>query len=237
MIVGAWMSAEVETVGPGTSLGDVAVCMTRRRIRRVPVVEPGTRRLVGLVSASDLHRAFPPGINPFTLGLYEHRGLTPSAAQWGGVAAQPASSVMATALYTTRPETLLTDAAQVLVAKKIGALPVTRQDELVGIITETDIFRAFSGLFALSPTDSGLVVEAPQGGATFSLFVAAAAAAGVRLLAVTSSKTPDRSQWFVRVEGRPQDFEGFIEKLRHQGVRTLGIHRASAAQGTGAAPR
>src|SRR5579862_7875845 len=69
MIVRMWMQQNVIVVGPRESAMEAAALMARKRIRRLPVVEPtpNGRMLAGIISASDILHAFPPDIIPFAV--------------------------------------------------------------------------------------------------------------------------------------------------------------------------
>ena len=133
MIVSLWMTRNPVTVGPETPIAEAAMVMAQRSIRRLPVVVPadGGLRLVGIVTTHDLARAFPPDLNPFVPDAWE-RGPR-----------RPIAEVMSSALKTTAPDIPIEEAARILRDAKIGALPVIEGGNLVGIITESDIFRAF----------------------------------------------------------------------------------------------
>jgi acetoin utilization protein AcuB len=131
MLVRTWMTTEVAAIAPTTAIGDAAVEMARRRVRRLPVVDPGAQsHVVGIVSLLDLARAFPPDVNPL------------SVVAGSDGPRQPVSSIMSPHPKTIAPDAPLEEAAQILLEHRIGALPVVRDSHLVGIITESDIFRA-----------------------------------------------------------------------------------------------
>jgi CBS domain-containing protein len=66
MIVDMWMTGEPTTIGPKTTVAEAAVLMARGHVRRLLVVAPSVAepRLVGIVSAGDVARAFPADVNP-----------------------------------------------------------------------------------------------------------------------------------------------------------------------------
>jgi acetoin utilization protein AcuB len=89
--------------------------MARKHVRRLPVVAPSRpeAHVIGMISASDILRAFPPGVNPFAVEL-------PDARQ----APQTVGDLMQREIETTTPATPIEEAAVVMREKKIGALPV-----------------------------------------------------------------------------------------------------------------
>ena len=133
MIVDMWMTGEPTTIAPETTVADAAVLMARRHIRRLLVMAPSAAgpRLVGVVTAGDVARAFPPDVNP-------NAAFVP-----GSVAPQPVATIMTRNVLTTTPETPIEEAARLMQTLKVGALPVVRGGRVVGIVTESDVFRAF----------------------------------------------------------------------------------------------
>jgi len=146
MFVSMWMTKDVRTVAPTATLVEIATLMMRNRIRRLPVVGASGARetLLGIVTHSDVLHAFPPDINPFAITAAE------SIAAIDAVASRvrlTAADLMARDPRTTIPEAPLESAARVMRDHKIGALPVLSNYALVGLITESDIFRAMVEVF------------------------------------------------------------------------------------------
>lgn len=133
MLVSMWMSRPIISVSPETPISDVALLMVRRSIRHVVVVfeSPDGPRLAGIVSAHDIARVYPPDLNPF------------SAEAVGRPIARPVSEVMTQVVQTVTPEVAIERVARMLVEQRIGALPVVSNGRPVGIVTSTDVMRAF----------------------------------------------------------------------------------------------
>jgi acetoin utilization protein AcuB len=155
-----WMSRDVVTVVPETSAAEAAKLMTQKRVRRLMVVEKWADglHLLGIISAKDVIHAFPPHVNPFAIEGPDAR-LTPTTV----------SQIMTTNPRSTTPDTPIEDAAALMCAHKIGALPVLRDKTLVGIITESDIFRAFVSLFSSDEAGARITFDATQGEDVFEL--------------------------------------------------------------------
>jgi acetoin utilization protein AcuB len=143
VFVSMWMTRDVLTVSPSAPLVEIATLMMRRQIRRLPVVD-ATNALVGIVTHSDVLHAFPPDINPQAID---------AAASIAGIDALAkrvqltAADLMARNPRTTAPDAPLESAARIMRDHKIGALPVLSAHALVGLITESDIFRAMVEVF------------------------------------------------------------------------------------------
>src|SRR5689334_18992297 len=131
MYVKHHMSSPALTITPDTPFQDALKLMHERRIRRLPVVDRNGK-LIGIVSERDLLHAAP---SPATsLSVWELNYLL-----WK----LTVKDLMATKVLTVTPDALLQEAATIMLEKKIGGLPVVDQDQhVVGVITETDIFKA-----------------------------------------------------------------------------------------------
>lgn len=114
-------------------IGDAARLMREGRIRHLPVLDGGNH-LVGIVTDRDVRQAI---LNP---RLQDRLGSGLAAALQG----LTIRDIMTWAVATVRPETDIRDAARLLHQRKIGALPVVKNDRLVGILTETDVIRTFA---------------------------------------------------------------------------------------------
>ncbi len=131
MLVEMWMTRDPITILPSTSIAAAALVMARHRIRRLVVVDrQPDGRVVGMVSAGDVARGFPPDLNPASAAVTERS--VPA----------PVTTIMAHAVQTIGAGTAIDEVARRMRRHKIGALPVLHGERLVGIITESDVFRA-----------------------------------------------------------------------------------------------
>jgi acetoin utilization protein AcuB len=124
------MTNNVLTVNSSQPIIEVEQLMREHRIRRVPVVDGG--KLVGIISREDLFRAMP--------SIFDPSVSAETLDQAGRI---DAASVMTRSPLTVEPSTPLEQAALLMRTHKLGALLVMQAGELVGIITETNIFDAF----------------------------------------------------------------------------------------------
>jgi acetoin utilization protein AcuB len=146
MFVSMWMTRELITVDATASLPHIAATMVQHRIRRLPVVTPSENgpRLVGIVSNSDVLHAFPKDINPFSANAADS---VAALERTGARARVFAADLMTRDPIVTSPDAPIEAAARVMRDRKIGALPVISEQSLVGLITESDIFRAMVEVF------------------------------------------------------------------------------------------
>lgn len=151
MLVRSRMTQNVLTVTPSTALGDALQIVREHAIRHLPVVEDG--RLVGLVSDRDLRLAAPPAWASDT----DYATLRSTFED------KKVSDVMtAHAIVSTTEITPIEEASRLMYEHRIGCLPVMRNDELVGILTETDVMRAFVELFGTGDGTSRIEVLIPN---------------------------------------------------------------------------
>jgi acetoin utilization protein AcuB len=130
MLVGERMSHPVITISPDLPIVDALNLMKREHIRRTPVVKDG--KLVGIVSDKDLLNASP---SPATsLSIWEMNYLLSKIT---------VRDVMTRQVMTVAKDTPIEQAARIMADSKIGGLPVMHGDLVVGIITETDLFKIF----------------------------------------------------------------------------------------------
>jgi acetoin utilization protein AcuB len=213
MLVGMWMTPAPLTVTPETALSEAAVLMARRRLRHLPVTR-GTR-LVGIVSAHDVARAYPPDLNPF------------SAVAQDRCIARPVGHVMTTTLRTVSPGTAIEEAAGLFVAHKIGALPVVVGRELVGVLSEVDVVRAFREM--LGAGEAGVHVTFDVTAHDDAIGAALALARPHRLVvdSVSTMHHEARCLAVVRLSGAAVD--AFVDDLWRTGHRVLAVVRTAAA--------
>jgi len=132
MFVKPWMQSEVITIHPEDSIAKAGELMKANRIRRLPVVDD-ENRLLGIISREDIKQAAPSAVDTL-----------PGEQSQDRTSLLTISSFMATEPITCTPGDPLEKVAQTMRLHKIGGIPVTEEGKLVGIITESDIFAAFT---------------------------------------------------------------------------------------------
>jgi acetoin utilization protein AcuB len=130
MLVRERMSTPVVSIPPETPVNEALSLMRQRGLERLPVVERG--RMVGIVTEKHLLLASP---SPATsLSMWEINYL---------LSKLTVEKVMSRDLVTVGDDTPIEEAARIMADRRIGGLPVMHGDSLVGIITETDLFKLF----------------------------------------------------------------------------------------------
>lgn len=128
MFVGERMSRPVISVTPDTPINDALAMFRKEHIRRAPVMKDG--KLVGIVSERDLLNASPSPVT--TLSIWEMNYL---------ISKVTVKDVMTKKIITVDQDTPIEEAARIMADKKIGGVPVVSGGNVVGIITETDLFK------------------------------------------------------------------------------------------------
>ena len=131
MLVGKRMTRNPITVSPDVSIAEAMERMRREKIRRFLVVDK-KGALVGIVTREDLLHASPSSVT--SLSVWEVSYLLSQV---------KVKEVMTRDVLTVTEDVTLEEASRLMVDNKIGCLPVVRDGMVVGIITESDLFKVF----------------------------------------------------------------------------------------------
>jgi len=137
MLVSDRMKKPVLTITPDIPIHEALNILKHEQIRHIPVLQG--EKLVGIVTNEDLFYASP---SPATsLSIWEMNYL---------ISKVTVKEVMTENVVTITEDTPIEAAALIMVKHKIGCLPVMRNGELVGIITETDLLKILPELMAIN---------------------------------------------------------------------------------------
>jgi predicted transcriptional regulator len=173
MFVRAWMSAPAVVVPPVAPAHATLGFMEKRKIRRMPVVEDG--RLVGIVTMGDLR----------------------SARRDDAV-----RDVMSSAPLTVAPDETLERAAGLMLEKKVSGLPVVEEGRVVGIITESDLFRALCEMLGIGERGARVVMSVDEGDDLLGRIRKRAGGLALRSLVTVHDRRHKRWDVVLRVRGR-----------------------------------
>ncbi len=124
-----WMTESVISVTPGTPISQAHQIMKKNDVRRLPVVEG--RKLVGIITIGDVREASPSDAT--TLSIWELNYL------WAQLTVE---KIMTRRVLTVQPDSPMVEAARLMLDNKISGLTVVDDDgHLVGVVTESDIFK------------------------------------------------------------------------------------------------
>jgi acetoin utilization protein AcuB len=129
-----WMTPKVHTVKPLDSVAHARALLEEHRINQLPVVKDGM--LAGIVTDRDLRDA----VNAVTTSANEARTVE-SAPQTADEI--PVEAVMSHKVITLSRHSSLVTAAELMSSERIGAVPIVEGHKLAGIITRSDVLRAF----------------------------------------------------------------------------------------------
>lgn len=150
MLVKNRMSSPVISVEPDMPIMEALNLMRAKKIRRMPVVDK-RGMLIGIVSDKDLLNAGPSAAT--SLSVWEINYL---------VGKIKIADVMTKAVLTVDGMTPIEEAARMMVDNKIGGLPVMDKDQLVGMITESDLFKILLELMGARETAVRLTAVVPD---------------------------------------------------------------------------
>jgi acetoin utilization protein AcuB len=183
MLVGRWMTPDPKTISPDVSVLEATERMQRERVRRYPVISKDGK-LVGIVSLDDLLRASPSAVTSLNVWEVSYM-LTQVKVQ----------DVMTKEVITVTEFTPLEEAAKLMLERKIGGLPVVRDGILLGIITESDIFRIFAELLGATEPGIRISVLAPNYKGALAQLSTAIAQGGGMITAFNVFRGEDPSNW------------------------------------------
>lgn len=146
MFVKNRMSKYPRTIPSNTSISDAVALFKETGFKRFPVVDNG--KLVGLLTKVDIQAVSP--TKATSLSIFEaHYFLSLITVK----------DAMTKKVITIEADSLLEEAAVLMRENKVSTLPVIEDGELVGIITESDIFDAFIDLLGFKDKGSRITVE------------------------------------------------------------------------------
>lgn len=195
MLVKERMSYPVFTIHPDTPVPDALKLMRTESIRRLPIVDK-RGRMVGIVSDRDLLHASPS--NATSLSIWEVNYL---------LSKLKVEEVMTRAVISIDEDTPIEEAARIMADNKIGGLPVLRDGELVGIITETDLFNIFVELLGAREPGVRLSLLVPDVPRELAELTKAISEAGGNILALGTflGESLDNREVTLKVDGVAAD--------------------------------
>ena len=201
MLVKSRMSVPPLTIDPEESLSDAHAYMQEQNVRHLPVVK-SDGKMVGLITEDDLLKAEPSSAT--TLSVWEIHYLLMEI---------KVKAVMVKDVITTTEDAPIEEAAHLMFDHKIGCLPVLRDDKLVGIITESDIFRTLMELFASREKGLRITLECPNRAGEWAKITKAVADEGGYILACGDCKVDDTTKGGMVLKVRNVDRDALIDAV------------------------
>ena len=181
MYVRSFMSSPVITLPSSTRAIDALELMQAKKIRRIPVLEDG--RLTGILTLGDIQAV---------LGLQEHSARRAST---------KLGDIMTRKVHTVSADDPLERAVRIMLDNEVSGLPVVEGERVAGIITESDIFLAFTRIMGIVERGVRVVFTIPEGVDLMEHLSRRTAGMAVRSVAAYPSR---EGGWeaVVRVRGR-----------------------------------
>jgi len=209
MLVRDWMTPDPVTITPDTPVLEAIKLLKEKGFRRLPVLENG--RLVGIVTDKDLKDAMPSKAT--TLSVWELNYL---------LSKLTVSEVMAKPVITVQAEEPLEEAALLMEEYKVGGLPVLDGNKLAGIITITDVLRAFIEVMGMKEGGVRITFDVPDRPGALAHAAQAVPPANIVSVA-TAGKHGGLRRIVMRVTG--EEAEKVPERLEAAGERVIDVRK------------
>jgi len=210
MLVHERMTHHPVTVYPDMPIAEALNLMREQNVRRFPVLDRSTKELIGIVTEKELLYASP---SPATsLSIHEINYL---------LSKLTVAKVMTVDLVTVQEDTPIEEAARLMVDNNISALPVLRGRTLVGIITETDLFKTFIELFAAREEGVRLTLLVPEKPGELLAIAQAIVEVSGNIISLGTFQGEDMSNrlLMIKVDGVPE--QELVAKMQEIGAEIM----------------
>lgn len=208
MFVANRMTKNPITVTPSTKVDEAESLMKKHKFRRLPVVENG--KLVGFLSDKDLLQVMPSAAT--TLAKYEITSLLSKI---------EVKEIMTKDVITVDEDATIEEAALIMCNKKISGLPVISSvGAVVGVITETDIFKALVDVMGLPEGTTRLTLEVDNKVGVVEGIAKVIAAEGLSIDSLVTCKE-NNGKYEIVVRGKFPDGAGLKKKLEESGYNVI----------------
>lgn len=206
MKVSSYMTKNPIVVRENLSLADARELMKKEKIHRLPVVD-GKGALMGIVTEKDVLYATPSSMT--TLDVYEIHSL---------FAKLSIKDIMTRNVLSIAPDTHMEEAARTMADNNIGGLTVVDKDMVVGIITESDIFKVFINMFGVREKGLRVTLLLPEKKGELAQLAAAVSQAGGDFISFVNVPGENMSNALAVMK-----VKGVEEQVLHDVVEPLSI--------------
>jgi acetoin utilization protein AcuB len=191
MLVKERMTRNPIFIRPDTPVTEAQALMKREKIHHLPVLDK-EEKLVGIVTEKDLLYASPSVAT--TLSVFEMTSL---------LAKLKVEKVMSREVVSITEDIPLEEAARIMADRRIGGLPILRGKALVGVITESDLFRIFIELFGARQKGVRVSVTMPNEKGALARITSAVSQAGGNIIALGTflGDDPSSGRCTLKVDG------------------------------------
>lgn len=202
------MTKNPMTVTADTKVDEVAHLMKKHNFRRLPVVDDG--KLVGFLSDSDLMRVAPSSAT--TLSRYEINSL---------LAKICVRDIMKKDVVSVNVDATIEEAALIMYKNKIGGMPVvSNMGAVVGVITETDIFKTFVDVMGLADGKTRITLEVTDKIGVVKDIAEIFGQAGVSIDSLITCKKED-NKYEIVIRGDIINIDDIKAKLEAKGYKVI----------------
>ncbi len=214
MLVKDRMTQNPVTVSPDTPVSEALNLMRQKKVRRMPVVDRHGH-LVGIVAEKDLLYASP---SPATsLNVYEIGYL---------LSKLKVKEIMAKDVVTVTEDAPLEEAARIMVDNAVSGLPVTRDKTVVGIITETDIFKILLEMMGARDLGTRLTIQVHDQPGTLSRIAGAIAGIGGDIVALGTFHGEGHGHGLLVIKVCCVDKGMLVETMRQLNIEVLDVRES-----------
>ena len=214
MFVRSYMTPDPLTASPDTNFPQAMNLIRKHKVRCLPILD--SERLVGIVVYADLLSNQPSPVA--NLSLSETYSFLETIRM---------RQIMSRPVVTVEGDCPLEEAARIMVENTISSLPVMDGDRLVGIITETDVFKALVELLGGEQAGFRLTLRLPERIGGLADVTGRIAASGGNILALTTSRLLEGSYRVVTIKETGADQEAMIESLVDTGAEILDVRQSA----------
>jgi acetoin utilization protein AcuB len=209
------MTAPAVTISPDMPFADALKLMRDRQFRRLPVVDK-KGKLIGIVSERDLLHAAPSEAT--SLSVWEVHCLLSKLS---------IKEIMTKEVITATPDMPVEDAARLMVTHKIGGLPVVDvKGEVSGVVTETDIFKAFVDMLGGGQSGLRLTLQVPEKKGVLAALASTIAELGGGIESVGTFDTGIAGERGLVIKVRDVSIDQLMEPLEVLGDHVLDAREA-----------
>lgn len=211
MLVRNCMTSAVRTVTPETTFDHALQTLRANKVRRLPVVD-ARGRVVGIVAEKDLLNAGPSSAT--TLSRFEAPEL---------LAGLKVAELMSRRVINVGPDIPIEEAARMLADNKIGGMPVVEDGRLVGIVTETDIFRVMVEMLGARRKGLRLTFSVEDHRGTLAQLVGEISRQGGNIITIAVFRGDDDTHPTIVTKVEDADQERMIGMLRGRGATIIDV--------------
>jgi acetoin utilization protein AcuB len=202
MLVGKRMTRNPITIKPDVPIAEAMEWMRREKVRRFPVVDD-KGKLVGIVTHGDLLHASPSSVT--SLNVWEVTYLLSQV---------KVKDVMTKEVITICEDCPIEEAARIMADNKISGLPVMRDGLLVGIITESDLFKVFLETFGAREKGVRMTLLAPNVKGSLAKISSTITDRGGYIVSLNVSLGEDASNWVCTLKVSEMTKDELVEALK-----------------------